>query len=184
MKYIYNVTLMLFLLPMVAYATIGSNSSLQDINVYLFTNECDKCKEEEIWLKEIYNKYSRLNNNIININYNNEKYYDIIKKLNIKENKYPLLIIGTNYYIGFNDKIKEEIIKTIENYSKFDSYCDIMNTKLSIKDCQKQNNKIVEKSNYFIYILVTIVGVIILSTIFIFFKNHKHNTSISKKVCN
>lgn len=169
---------------MVTYATIGSNSSLQDINVYLFTNECDECKEEEKWLKEIYNKYSRLNNNIININDSSEKYDDIIKKLNIKKDKYPLLIIGTNYYIGFNDKIKEEITNTIENYSKFDSYCDIMNTKLNIKECQKQNNIIDEKSNFFIYLIVTLVGAVILSIMFILLKKYKHNTSISKKTCN
>lgn len=181
MKYIYNVILTIFLLPMVTYATIGSNSSLQDINVYLFTNECDKCNEEEKWLKEIYNKYARLNNNIIDINDNNEKYYDVIKKLNIKEDKYPLLIIGTNYYIGFNDKIKEEITNTIENYSNFDSYCDIMNTKLNIKECQKQNNKINKRDNYFPYFFATLGGVIILSIIFILLKKNKHNTNISKK---
>ena len=104
--------------------------------------------------------------------------------MNIKKDKYPLLIIGTNYYIGFNDKIKEEITNTIENYSKFDSYCDIMNTKLNIKECQKQNNIIDEKSNFFIYLIVTLVGAVILSIMFILLKKYKHNTSISKKTCN
>lgn len=167
MKYIYNVILIIFLLPMVTYATIGSNSSLQDINVYLFTNECDNCKEEEIWIKEIYNKYSRLNNNIINVNENSEKYDDVIKKLNIKENKYPLLIIGTNYYIGFNDKIKKEITNTIEDYSKFDSYCDITNTKLNVKECKKQNNKIVGNNTYFVYSIIFLIGLAVLISIMV-----------------
>ena len=135
---------------MVTYATIGNNSSLEDINVYLFTNECEECLEVEKWLTSIYNKYSRLNNRIV-------------------------LIIGTNYYIGFNDKIKSEVETLIQEYSKTNDYCDILNTELSVKECQKINNNIYNDHNYLVYLIIPLVVIAIGSAIAIVLKRKKNS---------
>ncbi len=173
MKYIYNFILLICLLPMVTYATIGNNSSLEDINVYLFTNECEECLEAEKWLTSIYNKYSRLNNRIVNVKEDN-KYLEIFDKLGIS-NKYPVLIIGTNYYIGFNDKIKTEVETLIQEYSKASDYCDIMNTELSVKECQKINNNIYNDHNYLVYLIIPLVVIVIGGTIVIVLKRKKNS---------
>ncbi len=164
MRKIVYIFLICLLLPMNAYATIGSNSSIKDVNVYIFKNECDKCIQEEKWLDSIYTKYARLN--IVKVN-DIKKYEDILKKLKVPNNKYPLLIIGSDYFIGFNDKIKEEVENAIEAYSKEDSYCDIFDTKLSNKECLDLNKKIYTKPKS---IMVPVIAISTLGIISILFK--------------
>lgn len=171
MKKIFWIIITFLILPMDIYATIGSNSSLSEIEVYLFSNDCDKCIEEEKWLNEIYTKYSRLKNNIININEDNKTYNEMVNKLGIPKNKYPVLVIGSEYFIGFNDKIKSSIENEIEYYSDYDTYCNIMNTDLSIKECKNKNGKSFKENNYYIYALVVLIIVITSIGIVIFIKN-------------
>lgn len=160
-KWIY-ILLICLILPIEARATIGSNSSIPNVNIYFFTNECDKCIEEEEWLDSIYTKYYRLNTIKIK---NNEKYFDILKKLKIPNNKYPLIVIGTNYFIGFNENIKTTVEEAITAYSNFNSYCDVMDTNLDLKECQKVNRKIYRRNSKFSIIkiisILSILGILL-----------------------
>ncbi len=178
MKKFYLILIVFLTLPMVTYATIGSNSSLPNIEVYLFTNKCDQCNKEETWLKEIYTKYSTLNYSVINVSENQDKYKEVIKQLNISNNKFPLFIIGTNYFTGFNDKTKIDIEEAIKAYSTRGNYCNILNTKLSIEECQKINEDIYKNNHKSINLVIplTIVLIIILSCLaFKIFRKSKNN---------
>jgi glutaredoxin len=93
----------------------------ENLNLYLFTTkECPHCKKEKIFLEKIKKKYSYLNVQNIDIyssKENQKLFEDVAIKLNIKNIKIPLTIIGDRYFIGF---LSEDTTgKNIENAIKF-----------------------------------------------------------------
>lgn len=155
---------------------IATNSLYKSIKVYFFYEDnCKECNEAEDWLKE---------NKNIGIEYKKvEENKDLIKKikdlLNIKKDNKPLIIIGTKYYIGFNNKIKNNIKEVIETYETNNDYCDVVSkieNNLDTKECIKQDSN-TNKSNkfpMFLKIILIFIRIILVVSI-IFFIKKKNN---------
>ena len=125
MKKIYLIFTLLFLFIPVINA--------KEVTVYLFhSDSCPHCKSEREYLKTISNidvkeyevsKYSKLLTKVTD-------------KLNINSSSVPITIIGSDYKIGFNDEIKNDIKDMIDSYSKND-YCDVVDLIIKNKDIEK-----------------------------------------------
>ena len=112
--------LFLFLLtPIIVFAN-------EKVNVYVFHNyNCPHCHDALNYLNELIEKddkiqlydYELLKDNHA---YNRSLYQEICSLLDIKVKSVPLIIIGNDYYIGFNSSKKEEINKAIDFYKQND----------------------------------------------------------------
>jgi len=83
--------------------------------LYFYSNrgDCDICEEQGYVLTYIRNKYSNTKIYTFDINIENIA-LDIIKKLYIKSNDLPVLIIDDKAYYGFKDRNQiEDIIRNI-----------------------------------------------------------------------
>ena len=168
--------LMILCIPIKSNAAIANSSS--SIKVYSFyKNDCKDCESEKEWLEK-YKKESFIDIEYINIDDNDELYNKIKKEISIKGNKTPLVVIGSNYFKGFNNKIKEEITNAIDNYEKADNYCDIVSkiqNNEDTKECININKDIyIKKNNYTKLIFIILAIVIIVSIgIYILFRRKK-----------
>ena len=113
--------------------------------IHLFHREsCPHCKAEIKYLKNnIEGKYDYVEINYyeVNDNENNKLYQKLINKLGTGD-KTPLTIIGTKVIVGYGDDTKNEIKNSIKAYYEADSYCDIVTTNKSKKECEKENKNI------------------------------------------
>lgn len=117
-----------------------------EVNVYLFhSNSCPHCKSEI----EFLNTLDDVNIKKYEVSTYSKLDLKVRDKLEIKETSVPLTIIGSDYVIGFNEDIKEQIINMIDSYSKQD-YCDVVDLIIKnkdINDCLKENEDIYELSD-------------------------------------
>ena len=111
--------------------------------INLFHREsCPHCKAEIKYLKNTIEKeYKYVDINYYEVSDNQELYQTIIKKLGTGD-KTPLTIIGTKVIVGYGDDTKNEIVNSIKAYHDADSYCDLVTTNKSLKECQKENKEI------------------------------------------
>ncbi len=163
-KFLLLLFLMIFICFPVKSHAIATNSSYS-VKVYFFYNDKDKdFNKAKEWLEE-YQKDSFINVDYLNIDESKELYSDVRKSLKIKNNKMPFIIIGSNYFIGFNNKIKENLTKVIKAYEKAEKNCDIVSkirNKENIKECIKVNKNIYNQSTRlptFVIIIIILVGV-------------------------
>lgn len=163
-KFLLLLFLLMFLNFPINSNAIATNSSYS-VKVYFFCNEknkdCDKAKE---WLEE-YQKDNFINVDYLNIDNNKELYNTTRESLKIKNNQMPFIIIGSNYFIGFNNKVKENLTKAIQAYEKADDYCDIVlkiQNKDNVKECIKANKKIYNQSTGLFIFIIVLIGVCLL----------------------
>ena len=92
----------------------------------------------------------------------------IKKELKIGKNNTPITIVGSTYFVGFNEETKNNIKDAITAYDNADEYGDIVEkTKNNedVKDLIKQNNQIYKqpkKTNIFLVVLIVLVLIIII----------------------
>ena len=176
-KFLLLLFLIMFMCFPIKSNAVATNSSYS-VKVYFFCNEknkdCDKAKE---WLEE-YQKNNFINVDYLNIDDNKELYNITRESLKIKNNQMPFIIIGSNYFIGFNNKVKENLTKAIQAYEKADNYCDIVlkkQNKENVKECIKENKNIYNQSaglSIFLIIII-IVGVCLLMSVGLIIKKKK-----------
>ena len=141
MKKIYILIIaLLFLIPF-NVKTKNDNK----VTLYLFHREsCPHCKAEIKYLDKIKDKYDYLEIKEYEVSKNKTLYQNVIKKIGTGD-KTPITIIGSKIIVGFADNSKSEIERSIKEYNKYDSYCDLVTTDKSKKECQKENKKIDDK---------------------------------------
>ncbi len=165
------ITILLFY-PLLTKATVTNSEIQGKLKVYLLaSDDCKNCIEAKEYLQKEADK-----NYYLEMVYSesNALYLDAKKKLNIKKDELPLIIIGSNYYQGFNAKIVKKLTKIIDLYGNND-YCDILNTELSVKECQKINKNIYNNHNYLVYLIIPLVVITIGSAILIVLKRKKNS---------
>ena len=115
------------------------------VTLYLFHREtCPHCKAEIKYLDKIKEKYLYLEIKEYEVSENKKLYQSVIDKIGTGD-KTPITIIGSKVIIGFGDNTKNEIERSIKEYTKHDNYCDLVTTNKSKKACQKQNKDIDDK---------------------------------------
>ena len=119
------ITALLLFIPFVVSA------DEKTLSVYLFHQEsCPHCKKEIQYLEELKNEYSNLDvvtyevsQNVMNYNFMNR----VIDKTGIVTNgQVPFTIIGTDYYIGFEDHVKKSIKDSIDKFLNDKNSIDVI----------------------------------------------------------
>ena len=119
------ITALLLFIPFVVSA------DEKTLRVYLFHQEsCPHCKKEIQYLEELKNEYSNLDvvtyevsQNVMNYNFMNR----VIDKTGIVTNgQVPFTIIGTDYYIGFEDHAKKSIKDSIDKFLNDKNSIDVI----------------------------------------------------------
>ncbi len=175
MKKITYIILSLFVLfPMACHAAVATTSGERELNVYLFTlNECDKCEDVKKYIEAKHDKNNRIILNEINVNEKEEVYEKAKEILKFKSDNYPLVIIGTDYFIGYDNKKLDSAIKS---YLNNEDYCNLVyrieNNK-DISNCLEINKDIYKSTNSNLLlsiVLLVAIGLIIGITSFIIIK--------------
>ena len=93
----------------------------EKVKLYLFYNyDCPHCADEKVYLNQLDEEYDNLE--IIKYEVkkdetNKELLSDFLKKQEWDINAVPITIIGTNYFVGYNDDIGTKIRCAINYYS-------------------------------------------------------------------
>lgn len=128
----------------------GINSK-DKLTIYLFYSKtCSHCKKEMEWLGRYKNEISGINLEYYEISDNDKLLTSVRKSLNINNSYVPLTVIGSDYFIGYNDDIKKQIEEAVKAYLN-NEYCDIVGLVKDNKDttgCRSQNNGIYTTSEY------------------------------------
>ena len=165
-------------------AIVTSSSSLDDVKIYLFCDDSSKCENAKKWIKDLESEYVRVGYKYFNVKEDKSITNNVKKSLKIRKNSLPLIVIGTNYFLGFNDNIKDEIRNAISAYEKVDEFCDItykLENKKSIKNCIEQNENIysVKESKFnFNIVLFIVIPIVIIILIILLLKRKKINKKV------
>lgn len=142
---------------MVKAKVANSSEDYTPLIIYVFEEEKnDAGKEAREWLEE-YTK----NNNLVNVEYIKDE--EMLEKVSttykIKTIKYPLIIIGSNYFQGFSDDIKKDLKEAITAYQDA-NYCNVI-AKIkkdnNIESCFKNNEGIYHKDYNNIILVITLL---------------------------
>lgn len=109
-----------------------SNSLIkQKINVYIFSSyTCPHCTSAKTFFESISDKYFncfKLVDYEISDPINKLKYSETREKLEIKETGVPLIIIGSEHFLGYHESLDEEIISIIVKNCTSSNYKDLIN---------------------------------------------------------
>ena len=122
----------------------------ENIDLYLFYSEtCMHCKEEMQFLDSIKDQYPRLNLHYLESikDKTNVNLVKAVKKgMKVNSPLLPFTVIGTNYYIGFNEDVKEKISQNIEKYLNGDytNVVEKVNNGESLKGLSFNDDEITE----------------------------------------
>lgn len=116
---------------LILFIPFGINAEENEIRLYLFhSSSCPHCKAEIEFLESIKDDYPSLkvieyevSGNAMNYNFYNK----VMKKTGINATGVPFTLIGTDYYVGFDEDTgtNKEIKKSIEKFLKGD-YVDVV----------------------------------------------------------
>ncbi len=104
------------------FTFISNIKASEKVRIYLFHNyDCPHCAEEKLYLKELEQEYDNLE--IIKYEVKkDEKNREMLKDFLIANDwdirGVPLTVIGTNYFVGYNDDIGIKIRCAINHYSE------------------------------------------------------------------
>jgi len=118
MKYIRKI----FFLLIFCFSFISNANAEETVKLYLFYNyDCPHCANEKVYLEKLQEEYSNLE--IIKYEIkkdedNKELLSGFLEKQEWDINAVPLTIIGTNYFVGYNDDIASKIRCAINYYSE------------------------------------------------------------------
>ncbi len=175
--------IMFLCLPIITKALATNSSVDYSINVNVFyEDDCKDCTKLKNWLANYKKDDNRVNVNSFNIKSNKKLSSKVRDALNIRNNKTPFIVIGSNSFVGFNDKVKDELTKAIKAYEDEDEYCDVVlkvKTNSDVKDCISMNKGIYkQKNNNLMVMMVSFVSVCLVIILFMF---SKRNKDIKKK---
>ena len=112
------------------------------VTLYLFySSTCPHCHAEIEWLETIKDKYLYLTIVKYEASKNFDLYEKVVNGMNIDDYHVPLTIIGTDYYIGYNEYKNDDFIKLIKDYSKIE-HCDMVSNIINNEKsdiCNKKN---------------------------------------------
>lgn len=172
--------LMILCIPIKSEALATNASDIDYIRIYLFSSDnCSECESVKEWLEDYEKKDNRISVEYLTIDSNKELNKSVKENLNIKNDNIPLIIIGSNYFVGFNDKVKKNLTKAIESYESIDEYCDIVSKIQNNEDvtkCIDENKNIYKQeslSSVFVKAFVIIAGLCLVIVLILLIKKKK-----------
>ena len=92
----------------------------ENLKFYLFYQEsCPHCHDEMEFINSIKDEYPTVDFVFYEISLNemNYNFYNkVLKKTKINANGVPFTIIGTDYYVGFNEEISKNIVESLNKF--------------------------------------------------------------------
>ena len=181
------ILLILVIFPSGTEATVATSSASRDLNLYLFyKDECEKCEEEKAYIESLAKEDYRINLEYIDVSENEELYTEVQKELGFPKDNYPLMVVGTDYFMGFNGAVEKKIAKATESYLDADGYCDYiyrLQNDQDTKDCLKMNEGVYEEKNSLVKILaISLCIIIVISIIIVIIKKRRKKSSDIKNV--
>ena len=161
------IILILLSFSVVSNAIVTNSSEYSNVKIYVFYNEENEVyQQEKNWLDENIN----IRKEYINTNENEELFTKIKDALKIKNDKSPISIIGSTYFIGFDEKTQNNMKEAEDAYEKAEEYSDIVEkirNNEDVKDVIKQNEEIYKQPGKFntvfnIILIIVVVCVVIL----------------------
>ena len=189
MKKVFFISIFLILICFtgVSNAIVTNSSTYSNVKAYvLYNEENDLFKEQKEWL----DKNLDIRKEYINTNENNELYQKIKDVLKIKKDKFPLIIIGSSYFVNFDDKVQNNIKEAEKAYKNAKEYGDIvekLKNNEDVKEVIKQNEKIYKNKNTFnviikvVIIVIAVLLVIVILNILLKKKLNKTTNNSNKK---
>lgn len=166
MKRLINIVIIafVFFVPIITNAAITNSSTLSDVRVYIIcSKDNNNCDKETKWLKEIENDYTRLLIENIFVDSNKELVDKVKSSLKINKDVDIITIIGSNYFVGYDDNIKLKVEEAINSYSEHDNNCDIVSKirdNEDIDECIKENKDIYKQNPSVLSVILTFFGII------------------------
>lgn len=177
-----SIILILLSFCIVSNAIVTNSSEYSNVKVYVFYEENNNnFEQEKQWLEENPN----IRKEYINVNDNNDLFTKIKDELKIKKNKLPVSVIGSTYFIEFDEKVKnnmKEAIKTYENATDYGDIVEKIRNNEDIKDMVKKNEEIYkqpEKANIVLNLIFIIIAICVVIFILKSIKK-RHKKSQSK----
>ncbi len=150
-------------LPIVSNA-LATNSSYDNIKVYFFYEEdCKDCEKAKEWLEEELKEHQRVRAEYVKIENNQEFSKQVKNTLQIKKDTVPLMVIGSNSFLGFSSKVKNNLTEAMESYEEAESYCDVISkirNQEDVKDCMNQNKEIYHPSTGLSTLVKIVLGMV------------------------
>ncbi len=162
-----SIVLILLLFPIVSKAVATNSSYYDGVKIYVFYEEnSENFEQEKQWLEED----ASIMKTYLNINENSELLSKVKDALKIGGNKLPITIIGSTYFIGFDEKVQNNMKEAVEAYKNVEEYGDIIEkirNNEDAKDVIKQNEEIYKQPGKFntvfnIILIIVVVCVVIL----------------------
>ncbi len=154
---------MIFCFPTVTNA-LATNSSYDNIKVYFFYEEdCKDCEKAKEWLEEELKEHQRVRAEYVKIENNQEFSKQVKDTFQIKKDTVPLMVIGSNSFLGFSNQVKNNLTEAIESYEEAKDSCDVISkvrNQEDVKDCMSQNKEIYHPSTVFSTLIKVILGII------------------------
>lgn len=152
----YIMCLIILIMPITASAVVsGGYSAIADeemVTIHLFySEECPHCHKEREWLDSFTKENPKVKVKYYEREESSELVSKVRKSLSIKNSYVPLTIIGSDYFIGYNDDIKKQITEAFSAYAEHEEFCDIVSLVEkgeSTEGCRVKNNGIYSLSSY------------------------------------
>ena len=145
--------------------TNATDTSKVRINYFYDNEESLKGKS---WLDSYLENKDDVTKEYISINDNKELYNKVKEILNIKKDNVPLIVIGSNYIVGFNEKTKDKVKSVLKSYQESDKQCNLISKIRNNKDiskCLDINSNIYKEDNHIVIYLLIILILIVTSLV-------------------
>lgn len=125
---------------LVFFSFINITKAEEKVKLYLFHNyDCPHCAEEKVYLNELEQEYDNLEIIMYEVK-KDEQNRELLKDF-LNENDWdirgvPLTVIGTNYFVGYNDDIGIKIRCAINYYSE-NEHRDLVGEFLGISEVRE-----------------------------------------------
>lgn len=121
-KLLLFVFLCLFFVPLPVFANNPARM------YYFYSDTCSHCKEAEVFLDEISNRYPDLQIVSYEVSHNEENYQlmlDVLNLLDISARGTPLIVLGSRGTVGFSDSVRLVIEENIL-YARYNEVRDVV----------------------------------------------------------
>ncbi len=160
-----SIALILLSFSIVSNAIITNSSEYSNVKVYVFYEDNnEKCEQEKQWI----NDNTNIREEYIKVSENGELFEKVKKALNIKKDELPIAIIGSAYFVGFDEKVQNSMKEAIAAYDGADEYGDLVE-KLkkdeNVDELIKQNEEIYKQpknSNNLVKIILIVLVIVII----------------------
>ena len=163
-KILIIIAFIIIIYPFKVDGVVTNATDTSKIRINYFYDDNEESLNGRNWLDSYLENKNDVTKEYISIKDNKELYNKVKSILKIKKDNVPLIVIGSNYLIGFTEKTKSKITKVLEAYQDSDKQCNLISKIRNNKDideCLEINSNIYKEDNHIItYLLIILILII------------------------